>query len=114
MREKQLCAGLVTVTIKDNRFSYTEHSRRLEYSCRDSTDLARAAMEAFQERYRWDRPVRAVGLRATELTDEGEAAQISLYLSLIHICRYLISYRCIVVMQAMAGRLLVFFGMRLL
>lgn len=79
LREKQLCAGLVTVTIKDNRFSYTEHSRRLEYSCRDSTDLARAAMEAFQERYRWDRPVRAVGLRATELTDEGEAAQISLY-----------------------------------
>lgn len=28
LREKQLCAGLVTVTIKDNRFSYTEHSRR--------------------------------------------------------------------------------------
>ena len=87
LREKQLCAGLVTVTIKDSRFGYTEHSRRLEYSCRDSTDLARAAMEAFQERYRWDRPVRAVGLRATELTDEGEAAQISLYSGFSEACR---------------------------
>ena len=44
-------------------------------------------MEAFQERYRWDRPVRAVGLRATELTDEGEAAQISLYSGFSEACR---------------------------
>ena len=87
LREKRLCASQVIVTIKDNRFVYTEHSRRLEYSCRDSTDLARAAMEAFQERYRWEHPVRAVGLRASGRIDEEEAEQISLYSGFAEACR---------------------------
>ena len=87
LREKQLCAGIVTVTVKDSQFGYAEHSRRLEYSCRDSTDLARAAMAAFQESYHWERPVRAVGIRTTELSDEGEAAQTSLFGGLEEVCR---------------------------
>lgn len=61
LREKRLCAGAVVLTVKDSDFHYLEHTHRLEYSCRGSLDLARAAMQAFDERYRWKRPVRAVG-----------------------------------------------------
>ena len=79
LREKRLCAGAVVLTVKDSDFHYLEHTHRLEYSCRGSLDLARAAMQAFDERYRWKRPVRAVGLRAVDLADEAEADQICLY-----------------------------------
>ena len=79
LRVKGLCAGTVVLTVKDSRFVYAEHSRKLEYSCRDSMDLARAAMTAFLEHYKWERPVRAVGLRAVDLMDEAGAGQTCLY-----------------------------------
>ncbi|MEI3579435.1 MAG: hypothetical protein V8Q30_05405 [Acutalibacteraceae bacterium] len=42
-------------------------------------DSARAAMTAFLEHYKWERPVRAVGLRAVDLMDEAGADQTCLY-----------------------------------
>ncbi len=84
LREKGLCAGAVVLTVKDSRFCYFEHTQRLEYSCRGTLDLARAAMQVFREQYSWHRPVRAVGLRAIGLANEAEADQTCLYGGFAH------------------------------
>ena len=43
------------------------------------SELAAAGFRLFQDRYHWDKNVRAVCIRATDLTSQGDAEQLSMF-----------------------------------
>ncbi len=78
LRAGGLKAKTLQITIRDSAFVDIDRQTRLNPPTDLAADLAPAAAALFQKHYSWHRPVRNLGVRATDLVGEDEARQISL------------------------------------
>lgn len=78
MREQGLLAEGVQISVKDNTLSTREFQAPLPFASCAAKDLADLGMSLFHKNYDWKKPVRAVGIRAINLTQETEFCQYSL------------------------------------
>ena len=69
LREQDLRTGMVAVQVKDEDFITREYSASLEQPTHSAFLLAKTAQRLFEQHYDWQRRVRAVGVRASLLTD---------------------------------------------
>lgn len=70
----------VCVSVKDSDLKLREFQKPLLRPSRDVHEIAKAAFDLFNKKYTWDKPVRALAVRAISLIGEADAAiQISMF-----------------------------------
>ncbi len=80
LRREHLYAFSICLILKDTSLSTMEHQCRLEEPTRGVREMMQAADRLLFQSYRFARPIRMVGIRASTLVREEEYAQTSLYL----------------------------------
>ena len=75
LRKKGLYAGGVQVHTRTVSLKVKEVSKSLELPLNTAITLARKCMDIFDGFYKWDMPLRSVGIRAVNLKKDGVAAQ---------------------------------------
>lgn len=76
LRSHGFVCGTIQIYVRDNKLVSFERQGRVEIPTSNSNTIAKKAMELFTESYNWDKPVRSIGVRACNLTLEGDT-QIS-------------------------------------
>ncbi len=78
LRRCGFLAGMVQIHIRDSLLGVTEHQCRLIQPTRLGIVLADEGMKLFDENWKWQRPVRSIGIRASQLICDGESMQLHL------------------------------------
>ena len=79
LRVHDLAAQGVQVSIRGNDLLGSQYQCRLPFRTQLPSDLAAAGFKLFKDRYRWGTHVRAVCIRAIELTPKSDAEQLSIF-----------------------------------
>lgn len=79
LREAGLEASGVEVFVRNNKLHSFHYQSPIKLNSQSSIVLARAGMDLFKEKYSWDFPVRAVGIRAIRLVKEGSGSQMDVF-----------------------------------
>lgn len=79
LRFEKLNATGVQISVRDNRFITKQFQCRLENPSQSASEIAKAATELFKLNYSWERCVRAVTVRAINLTEENNFQQMDFY-----------------------------------
>ena len=79
MRELGLQAGTVEISLRDNELLWFTRQTALPRPTHISAELCSAAMRLLRANYKWDKPLRSIGIRGTNLIPIGAARQLSLF-----------------------------------
>ena len=79
LRRYGIAAKGVQITVRDNSLDWRQWQAPLPYPTRSPLEIAQAGFELFRLRYRWDRPVRALTIRAIEPVHELQPVQTDLF-----------------------------------
>ena len=79
LRKAELKATGVQLAVRDNELYFKEFQCKLPYPTQSWRELVENAMELFLKRYRWDKPIRAVCIRAINLINEKTPLQYDLF-----------------------------------
>ncbi|MDO5096730.1 MAG: DNA polymerase IV [Peptostreptococcaceae bacterium] len=79
LRENQSKASKIQIAVKNNKLETVEFQTSLHYATRSSFEMAKAAMQLFEERYRWEQNIRALTVRAIALVGDEEAMQLNFF-----------------------------------
>ena len=80
MREQGLMAGTVQISLRTNDLFRFERQTALPYPTHVSTELCAAAMKLLRENWKWEKPLRSIGLRGTDLVPIGQPRQLSFFI----------------------------------
>jgi DNA polymerase-4 len=80
MRELASRCTVVEVYVRDTELCSFIRQRKLTTPSCSSTELADIAFALFLANYRWEKPVRSIGVRGSGLVEAYECVQLSLYL----------------------------------
>lgn len=72
-------AATVTIQIKNNELKVKQWQAPLDFPTQSPYLIATKAFELFKSSYKWDRPIRAVTVRCTNLSLEKEPLQIGIF-----------------------------------
>ncbi|NLB15354.1 MAG: DNA polymerase IV [Clostridiales bacterium] len=72
-------AGGISVTIRDNRLKFREWQCQLPVPTQSQSVIAGYAYELFEKNYKWQLPIRALVVRAINLTDSENPLQYSVF-----------------------------------
>lgn len=79
LRDAKLEAGGVEVFVRDSKLCSSHFQRVINLASQSSINIAKEVMELFKEKYDWDLPVRALGIRAINLRKEGTGSQLDVF-----------------------------------
>lgn len=79
MRELVSRCTVVEVYVRDTQLNSIVRQRKLQAPSCSSQELAETGLDIFRRNYRWDRPVRSIGLRGAGLVEAQGTVQLSLY-----------------------------------
>lgn len=79
LRIHELCAQGVQVSVRGNDLLGAQFQCKLPFRTQLPSEIASAGFRLFQERYRWGTNVRAVCIRAIDLTPKNEVEQLSIF-----------------------------------
>ena len=79
LREEKLEAMGVQIGVRDNRFATQQFQCLLDSSTQSAFEIAKAATALFKENYDWAYKIRALTVRAIDLTEEGKSGQLDLF-----------------------------------
>lgn len=79
LREARLEACGVEIFVRNNELQSYNYQSPIKLASQSSIVLARSGFDLFKEKYKWDFPVRAVGIRAIKLRKEGGGSQIDVF-----------------------------------
>lgn len=79
LRKYQRRAQTIQIWVRDASLEHYEKQRRLPFPTDSADEIAKVAMLLFRESYDWDKPVRSLGVRGTQLSEEASPSQLSLF-----------------------------------
>jgi len=79
LRKHHFCAGTVTIWVRDTELKSYEKQRSLPSETNDEKAIANLAMALFDESYDWHLPLRSLGVRTTNLSDENDFHQMTVF-----------------------------------
>jgi DNA polymerase-4 len=79
MRELGFMAKTVVISLRLNDLTWFERQLGLERPTFLAPELTRAAMILLRENYRWEKPLRSIGIRGTNLVPMNSAVQTTLF-----------------------------------
>ena len=78
LRKQKMLARVVNVQLRNKDFVDTSHQKKLLYATASTKEIFHQAKELLEQMYRRGTPIRLVGVRVDDLTDEEEV-QLSLF-----------------------------------
>ena len=78
LREQGLKGRTVQISVRDNGLCSFEKQMRLKQSTCISDEICAAAMQLLAENYRFDKPLRSLGVRAADLVNANADMQLSM------------------------------------
>ena len=79
LRQAGLEASGVEIFVRNNELQSYNFQKPIKLASQSSIVLAREGFDLFKEKYKWDFPVRAVGIRAIKLRKEGGGSQMDVF-----------------------------------
>lgn len=79
LRAQGLKCSTVTISIRDNELYSFERQSKLSDATYTSKEIAKKAIEIFSKNYKWDRPIRSIGVRGADLVTESNNMQLDLF-----------------------------------
>ena len=79
MREQGLMAGTVQISLRTNELFWCERQMALPYPTHVSTELCAAAMKLLRENWKWEKPLRSIGVRGMNLVPLSRPRQLSFF-----------------------------------
>ncbi len=79
LRRHGLRCRTVAVQVRDSELFFSERQGRLAAPSQVSGDIAARAMELFRGSYRWEKPIRSVGVRGADLVTADGAVQLGMF-----------------------------------
>ncbi len=79
LRKHHFFAGTVVIWVRDVDLKSYEKQRALPAETNDEKEIAKLAMELFDESYDWHAPLRSFGVRTTHLSDEEDYHQMTIF-----------------------------------
>ena len=79
LRKHHFRAGTVTICVRDTALHSYEKQRALLSDTNDEKEIAKLAMALFDESYDWHAPLRSIGVRTTNLSDEDAPRQMTVF-----------------------------------
>ena len=79
LRRYELAARGVQVSVRDRDLGWYEWQRPLPHPSRSPLEIAQMGYQLFREHYTWDRPVRALTIRAINPCGEAGPVQLDLF-----------------------------------
>lgn len=79
MREQGFKARTVVISVRDNELASFERQAKLEKPTHLTAEIARKALAIFERSYRWNKPIRSIGVRATDFIHDSEPVQLDLF-----------------------------------
>ncbi|MBE6675190.1 MAG: DNA polymerase IV, partial [Ruminococcaceae bacterium] len=75
LRDMNLCAGGVSLTVKDKNLTYQSFQKRLTNPTQDELLISKTAYELLRENYSFKEKIRAITVTAIHLNEEGAPVQ---------------------------------------
>jgi len=79
MREGGFEATTLKISVRDNDLLSFKRQMKLQHPTNLAAEMVPAAMELFKKNYHWQRPIRSLGIRGSDLVPEGSVYQMSLF-----------------------------------
>ena len=79
LREQGLKGRTIQIGVRDNTLISFERQLKLPQSTCISGEICAAAMKLLEQNYRWERPLRSIGVRACDLVSAHENVQLTMY-----------------------------------
>jgi len=80
MREKKVCAGCITIYLRDNALKYISRQKTLETPTFVSDEIAEIGMKLYKQHWQIEgRPIRSIGIRASEFMPIYHTAQVCFF-----------------------------------
>jgi DNA polymerase-4 len=79
LRENQFACKVVEVSVRDNGLYSFTRQHKIETPTNITGEIAEEAMRIFLANYKWENPIRSVGVRACDLCDPFTPVQLSLF-----------------------------------
>ena len=79
MRDLGLMAKTVQISTRTNDLKWSERQMALANPSMISSELAETAMELLRKNYNWEKPLRSIGIRGTNLVPIDDMKQMSLW-----------------------------------
>ncbi|MDD2497040.1 MAG: DNA polymerase IV [Desulfitobacteriaceae bacterium] len=81
MREHGFKCRTVQIHVRNCDLAVFERQGKVATPTHISSEIALRAMELFHANYRWEKPVRSIGVRGTDFVTEGTPVQVSLFIN---------------------------------
>ena len=81
LRRHGFAGNVVEIYVRDGELHGFSRQHKVDMPTNISEEIAGEAMRLFEENYSWERPVRSIGVRVTDLKMEDHPYQISLFTS---------------------------------
>jgi DNA polymerase-4 len=79
MRDLGVSAKTVVISLRTSDLEWCERQTGLFRPTMIATELTDAAMGLLRQNYRWEKPLRSIGIRGTNLVPMGETVQLSIF-----------------------------------
>ena len=79
MREQGLMAKTVQISVRSNDLHWFERQQQLQQPTFVSTELCAVAMSLLKKNWNWEKPLRSIGIRGTNLVPMDQPRQINLF-----------------------------------
>ena len=79
MREQGFVGQTVCISVRDRGLQSFTRQRKLPHPTCLSSEITAAAMEIFRANYRWDEPIRSIGVSVTDFSHDDIPVQLDMY-----------------------------------
>ncbi|MDN5314823.1 MAG: polymerase [Clostridiales bacterium] len=79
LRDQKLKCSTVQISVRDSALFSFERQQKLRQPTYLSGDIAEAALALFVREYSWERPVRSIGVRGTDLISQEDEKQLQFW-----------------------------------
>lgn len=79
LRRQNFKGKTVQISIRDNELKSIERQAKLKANTYVSSEIAGKALQIFKANWKWERPIRSIGVRVTNLVTADSYTQLSLF-----------------------------------
>ena len=81
LRENNFKCNVVEISVRDNELYSFTRQQKIKSPTNITGEIAETAMKIFHENYRWQKPIRSIGVHASSLISANTPVQLDLFLN---------------------------------
>jgi DNA polymerase-4 len=79
LREQGVKGRVISISVRDNALSSFTRQDALDKYTNITSEIAREGMNLFRKHYRWDKPIRSIGISISDLVSDTISTQTDLF-----------------------------------